>query len=166
MSDDRRRKPPRPELLPQEEDVVFVPEDSPPITERAVPRPTPVHSRPVLRAVPGPLDAQLSGIQQHLSQMALQQDHVISTINQRFDIFHEELALTRHDVAETAKKLEELTELVQDNHEKRLTKVEMTAGTAARVGGKLGGLVLIGSVAAEAFPQWGSLIRAVLGLHQ
>lgn len=159
---DERRPPRRPTLLPQEEDVVFVPEDGPPITQRAVPRPPTLHSRPVLRAVPGALDAQYTAIQQHLSKMALQQDHVISTVNQRFDIFHEELALTRHDVSETARKLDELTELVKDNHEPRLAKVEHTAAQALRRGGAYGGLMLLGSVAAEAFPQWGALIRAVL----
>lgn len=159
MSDEPRR-PPRPE--PREDEVVFVPEEGAPITQRAAPQAPRLHSRPVLRAVPGAIEAQYTAIQQHLGKMALQQDHVSSVINQRFDLFHEELALTRHDVAETAKKLDELAELVKDNHGPRLAKVETTAAAAAKVGGKYGGLVLLGSVVAELFPQWGQLIRAVL----
>lgn len=158
---DERRPPRRPELLPQEEDVVFVPEDSPPVTQRAVPVPVPRYSRPVLRSIPD-LDAQLSSVQQHLAKMALQQDHMSSIINQRFDLFHEELALTRHDVAETAKRVDELCELVKENHEPRLRKVESTAAQTVKLGGKYGGLLLLGSVVAEAFPQWGNLIRALL----
>lgn len=173
MTDDDQRPTNRPNRPPPREgELVFVParDSEPPITQRAIPLPVPVtapprrDARPVVRAVTASemLDERMAEMQKHLSQMSLQQDHLGSIVNSRFDILHEELALTRHDVAETAKAVEELREMVKDNHEPRLQKVEHSVAQKVRVGGTYGGLVLIGSIVTELFPQWGSLIRAVL----
>lgn len=165
-------RPPRPALMPQPRDgeVVFVPEDEPPITQRAIPQAPPRYSRPMVRAVPS-MEEQFASVHKHLVDLSIQQDQLATTVTDRFNIFHQELALTRHDVAETAKlvddladSVEALTELVKDNHEKRLAKVEATSAQAVKAGGKYGSLLLLGSVLAEAFPQWGNLIRAVLGM--
>lgn len=104
--------------------------------------------------------AQLAGFQGRQDKFALQLDHHGSILNQRFDIFHQELALTRHDVSE-------LLALVTTNHGPRIEKVEATVGQKVAKGGSvLGILVLALPLLADALPKYRHWIDAIVGVLQ
>lgn len=83
-------------------------------------------------------------------RMALQLDGYGSTMNQRFDVFHEELAMLRATVL--------------GDHAPRIGKVETTLGHKVAKGGGIVGLILVAApMLVEALPKYRALIEAIVG---
>jgi hypothetical protein len=154
------RKPP-----PWTPEIVRVTEDDRPDTERVpVPLPGPLvlPVRPKLgtpagmsKTTPNLLDevADLKRwsriVVENQSKMAVQLDGFGVTVNQRFDIFHEELALLRQTVT--------------GDHAPRLDKVELTLGQkAARGGAGLAMSLVVLPMLAEALPKYAHVINKIL----
>lgn len=159
MSERPPRKPP---WTPE---IVRVPEDRGPDTERSFPAP-PTHARPKLgspgaiaKAAPNLLDevADLKRwsrmVVENQSKMALQLDGFGVTVNSRFDVFHEELAMLRQTVT--------------GDHAPRLEKVEATLGQkVAKHGGILAVAVVALPMVADALPRYKHLIDTIVGVLQ
>lgn len=148
---DERKPPPRfrrpSELL--DDEVVEIP----PETERSFPR---VRPEPFNRLVQTPAE-QSREVLATQRKMALQLDGFGQTMNRRFDLFHEELALQRADLVV-------VRNLVTADHEQRLGKVEKTLGQkAVKGGGILGIVLLIAPLLAEALPKYRALIESLVG---
>lgn len=161
---DERRKPPAPA---DDDEVVFVPETRP-----SPPR-LPQYNRPSLGArIPDALEVmakRLEAVEQqgHASlaaqvntltlqrKMALQLDGFGVTINERFDIFHRELAMLRA--------------VVTGDHAPRIADMEMkiTPKRAAFIGGNVaayGALAaLVLRALGKAWPALGEVIEPILG---
>ena len=182
MTDETRRKPPPRVPRPDDPEVVRVDEESPPDTDKIpVPLPAPRRLPPMRPPAKEPtplqimkgrdssyveLAAQLATViasqEMILStqrKMALQLDGYGQAVNQRFDIFHRELALIRATVT--------------GDHAPRLDAVEklsasQRARAAALVGGKYTGLALGGAfllrAVGKAYPELGQVIESVLGV--
>lgn len=164
-----RRKPPPRFPRPGDPELVRVSEDEAPATQREVILPPPPREpfRLVKRAVTldtlaeavdsaraevrdlsldirglNTTQAAILGVQRN---MALQADGLGTTINARFDLFHEELAMLRI----------------------RVTGVEKTAGQKAAAvaskGGAVAGLLALGSIAAARWPEYAHIINLLLG---
>jgi hypothetical protein len=148
------RKPPRyPELVRVHED------DSPP-TDR-VPLPMPPPQRLGLKPIQGrgpsyvEIAAAISATQQQLASMASMQNKMARqldghgvTINQRFDVFHQELAMLRATVL--------------GDHAPRLDKVEQSTGAKVARGGGIGALILIlAPMLADALPKYRHIIEVL-----
>lgn len=159
MTERPPKKPP-----PWTPEIVRVKEDERgPDTERSFPAPQP---RPRLgtpaglsKTTPNLLDevADLKRwsrmVVENQSKMALQLDGFGQTVNQRFDIFHEELALLRQTVT--------------GDHAPRIEKVEATLGQkVAKHGGILAVAVVGLPMLAEALPKYAHLINTILGVLQ
>jgi hypothetical protein len=156
---------------PVDDELVRVDEDPPaPPTQRLpiippAPRP-PSEPFQLLRGKPTLMDlgnqlqglsAQLTGVVARQDKMALQADHLGSIVNQRFDVFHSELALLRHDQTE-------LLNFVTSNHGPRIEKVESTLGQkAAKGGGILAIVALALPMLAEALPKYRHLLEVIGG---
>lgn len=169
MSDE---KPPRRWFpRPVDDEIVRVDEDPPaPPTQRlpVIPPPPRTPSEPfqLLRGKPTLMDlgnqiqgiaAQLGGVVERQQKMALQTDHLGSIVNQRFDVFHSELALLRHDQ-------QELLAVVTSNHGPRIERVESTLGQkAAKGGGILAIVALALPMLADALPKYRHLIEVLAG---
>lgn len=184
MTDDYRRKPPPGRLprfpRPVDPETVRVSEDKPPDTLKTWTPPTPIEP---FRALKGreasytEIAAQLQGVGAAVGQVittqkqqAQQLDGFGRLINERFDIFHRELALLRATVT--------------GDHEPRLGKVEddvaevvkLTPKQKAKLGAvitaKLGAggavLLLVGGpvlrAVSRAFPEYSELIDGILDL--
>ena len=148
---EERKPPPRfrrpSELL--DDEVVEIP----PETERSFPR---VRPEPFSRLVQTPAE-QSREVLATQRKMALQLDGFGQTMNRRFDLFHEELALQRADLVV-------VRNLVTADHEQRLGKVEKTLGQKAAKGGGILGIVLIAApLLAEALPKYRALIESIVG---
>jgi hypothetical protein len=159
------RKPP-----PWTPEIVRVTEDERgPDTDRVpVPLPEPLalgarsHARPKLgtpgaiaKAAPNLLDevADLKRwsrmVVENQSKMALQLDGFGVTVNSRFDVFHEELAMLRQTVT--------------GDHAPRLEKVELSLGQkAARGGAGLAMSLVVLPMLAEAVPKYAHVINKIL----
>lgn len=178
MSDDRpRRPPPRfPRPVDDEPEVTRVEEDPFPLTERLPMLPPPPKAPEPFKLIAGrppsyvEFQAQLGEFTQKLEavissqaavlgvqrKMALQLDGFGTTVNERFDVFHQELALLRATVT--------------GDHAPRLDKVEKTvadkAKTVAIAGTKYGSyfvaVAFVARMAAKAYPQFGSVIEDLL----
>jgi hypothetical protein len=147
-------------------DEVFVP--PPPDTDRSGFIPKPPKAEEPFRLVTPPrradLGEQIADVLKTQRQMALQLDGYGSALNQRFDLFHEELAIVRHDQAR-------LVELVEKDHAPRIDAVEKTVQQKAKgfalKGGKYAAYLTAGSVlarlVAKAYPQFGDAIESFLG---
>lgn len=107
------------------------------------------------------LSAQISEVRQLTSEtlavqrkMVLQTDHLGQVINQRFNIFHEELSLLRATVVA--------------DHGPRLDKVELSLTDKVKATGSVLGkasmFTLLGGILTEAFPQYARLIGQLLHL--
>lgn len=181
MTDERRPPPrfPRPlgrGILPprDEPEVTRVEEDPVPNTERLpqIPPPPRVPTEP-FKLLPGrqasyvEFQAQLGDFSQKLEavisseaavlgvqrKMALQLDGLGVTVNTRFDLFHEELALLRATVV--------------GDHAPRLEAAEKTLGQkAAKGGGILAIVLLVLPMLADALPKYRHFFDAVLGVLQ
>jgi hypothetical protein len=93
-------------------------------------------------------------------KMSLQLDGFGQLINRRFDLFHEELALQRADIAT-------IREIVTGNHAPRIDKVEATLGQKVAKRGSVVALVLVvAPLVAEALPKYRSVIETIAGLFQ
>ncbi len=162
---DRPRKPP-----PWTPEIVRVTEDERgPDTERVpvpLPEPLVLRERPKLgsrgamaKTTPNLLDevADLKRwsriVVENQSKMALQLDGYGTTVNQRFDIFHEELALLRATVTK--------------DHAPRLEKVESTLGQKAAKGGGIAAVLLLAlPMLADALPKYAHIINTITGALQ
>lgn len=82
-------------------------------------------------------------------RMAIQLDGFGSTVNARFNLFHEELALLRATVTQS--------------HEPRITRIER-AKQIANGGARTAAATLFGGILAELWPQYEGLIHKLLGL--
>lgn len=158
MSDEPPRRPPRVPRPPVDDDEIVHVEEGP-ATEKLRPK----MLVPVTRAASiAEVSAQLSAVQQHLSGMAMQQtkqlelqrkmalqaDGFQNAVNQRFDLFHEELAMLR--------------QLVSRDHAPRLAKVEASLGQkAAKGGGIVAVLLLVLPMLADALPKYAGIIDAI-----
>lgn len=162
---DERRKPPAPS---DDDEVVFVPETRP-----SPPR-LPQYNRPALGArIPEALEMlakRLEAVEQqgHAAlaaqvntltlqrKLALQLNGFGVTINERFDIFHRELAMLRATVT--------------GDHAPRIADMEkkLTPKQAALIGGKYTGVALLLGLVARAagkvWPQFNETIESVLGV--
>lgn len=88
-------------------------------------------------------------VAENQAKMALQLDGHGTIINQRFDIFHEELALLRQTVT--------------GDHAPRLEKVELTLGQkAARGGAGLAMSLVVLPMLADALPKYAHVINKIL----
>jgi len=97
-------------------------------------------------------------------KMALQLDGFGQTMNRRFELFHQELALQRATGDETNARLDSLLALVKSDHAPRLDKVEASLGQKVARGGGLLGLVLVAApLVVEAFPKYRALVEAIIG---
>lgn len=86
-------------------------------------------------------------------KLALQLDGYGVTVNQRFDVFHEELAMLRATVL--------------GDHAPRLETVEESVGVKAAKRGGLVALALVGlPMLAEALPKYRHLFETILGVLQ
>jgi hypothetical protein len=98
-------------------------------------------------------EAAVLGVQRKLAQ---QMDGLTVTVNTRFNIFHEELALLRQTVT--------------GDHAPRLETVEKTLGQKAQTAAKGGGIAAILLIAlpmlADALPKYRHIIETILGLAQ
>lgn len=97
-------------------------------------------------------------------KMALQLDGFGTTVNERFDVFHKELALLRVTVTvDHAPRLEGVEKGVEEV--KELTRAQK-AGAAALTTGKWGGYLVLAGLVARAigkmFPQYQALIDGLL----
>jgi hypothetical protein len=138
---DERKPPPRfrrpSELL---DDEVF---EVPPETERSPPR----AREPFNKLVQTPAETvrEVLAVQR---KMALQLDGFGQSMNRRFDIFHEELAMLRTTVTE--------------NHAPRLEKVEATMGQKVAKGGGIVGIIIVAlPLLAEVLPKWASVFESI-----
>ena len=95
-------------------------------------------------------EAAVLGVQRKL---ALQLDGLGQTVNQRFDLFHEELALLRATVV--------------GDHAPRLEAAEKTLGQKAAKGGGILAIVVIAlPMLAEALPKYAHVFETILGVLQ
>lgn len=86
-------------------------------------------------------------------KLALQLDGHGNLVNQRFDVFHEELAMLRATVLA--------------DHEPRLGQVEQTLGVkAGKAGGIVALLVVVLPLLADALPKYRHVFEVVGGLFQ
>lgn len=175
MSDDRpRRPPPRfPRPVDDEPEVTRVEEDPFPLTERLPMLPPPPKPPEPFKLIAGrppsyvEFQAQLGEFTQKLEavissqaavlgvqrKMALQLDGLGVTVNERFDVFHQELALLRATVT--------------GDHAPRLDKVESTLGQKAAKGGGIAAILLIAlPMLADALPKYAHFINSILGVLQ
>ncbi|HEY3494164.1 MAG TPA: hypothetical protein VGK73_05740 [Polyangiaceae bacterium] len=175
MSDPRKPPPRFPRLPPRDEpEVTRVEEDPVPNTER-LPQ---IHPPPRVPTEPFRLlsgrppsyvefQAQLGDFSQKLEavisseaavlgvqrKMAIQIDGLGQTVNQRFDLFHEELALLRATVV--------------GDHAPRLEAAEKTLGQKAAKGGGILAIVVIAlPMLAEALPKYAHVFETILGVLQ
>jgi hypothetical protein len=186
MSDPK--KPPPRFPRPSDPEVVRVTEDETPATERVpLPLPPPQQlpaAKPVeLRLHRGressyvELSAQISATQQTLASVAASQTEVLAVqrktalqvdglgraMNERFNIFHKELAILRARVlGDHAPRLDAAEEKAEEALQRTTAE---KAKTVAKGGGLVSLLILAGGVAAELWPQYGDLIRGILGLR-
>lgn len=179
MSDPRKPPPRFPRSVRDEPEVTVVDEDAPgtarsPSTERfpVIPPPPRVPAEP-FRRLDGrqpsyvEFQAQLGDFAQKLEgvisteaavlgnqrKLALQMDGLGTTVNARFDLFHEELALLRATVT--------------GDHAPRLDKVERTIGQkAARGGGILAIIAIALPMLAEALPKYRNVFETIAGAFQ
>lgn len=169
---DKPRRPPRfPRPRDDEPEVTRVEEDPIPLTER-LPVMVPPPREPFKRLdgrQPSYVEfsAALMDFQQRVASIATSQDAVLgtqrklalqmdglsATVNQRFNIFHEELAMLRQ---------------VTTEHEPRIEKVEQaTLGQrAAKGGGILAVVLLVLPMLADALPKYAHIINSLLGVLQ
>lgn len=98
-------------------------------------------------------EAAVLGVQRKLAQ---QMDGLSVTVNTRFNVFHEELAMLRQTVT--------------GDHAPRLETVEKTLGQKAQTAAKGGGIAALLLIAlpmlADALPKYRHLIETILGLAQ
>jgi hypothetical protein len=95
-------------------------------------------------------EAAVLGVQR---KMALQIDGLGVTVNQRFDLFHKELALLRA--------------VVVGDHEPRIEAAEKTLGQkAARTSGVLAIVLIVLPMLAEALPKYRHVFETILGALQ
>lgn len=145
MSDDGRKKPPPRPPYPRPVEPF-----------KHLTEPSHVETAATVQGIAGKLDEVLASHRDILArqrQMSLQLDGFGQTLNQRFDVFHEELAMLRATV------------LV--DHGPRIGRVEKTLGSKVAKGGGIVGLVLLaGPMLAEAVPKYRGIIETVMGLFQ
>lgn len=186
MSDEKPppRKPPLPHRvirdISQDSEEIYIPPA--PETERlpVMPRPS---KTPRLEMMPGrppsyiEFAASLEGFKTQVGsvseqmaivlatqrKMAVQLDGYGTTVNQRFDIFHKELAMLRATVTgDHAPRLDEVEGEVQ-----KVSKAQQ-ARQAMVIGGKYAAyataVAVIARLAGKAFPQFGEAIEGVLGV--
>lgn len=145
MTEERKPPPRRPRDLSDDE-VVEVPE-----TER-YPRIPPRPREPFAKLVQTPAE-ELREVLVIQRKMALQLDGFGQTMNRRFELFHEELALLRSTVVES--------------HAPRIEKVEASLGQKAAKGGGILALVLLAApMLADALPKYRWLFEAIAGAFQ
>ena len=178
MSDPRKPPPRFPRPVPPRDDepeVTRVEEDPVPLTQRLpqiIPPPPRPPVEPFKRIDGRPpsyveFQAQLGDFSQKLEavlsseaavlgnqrKLALQVDGLAVTVNQRLDVFHEELALLRATVT--------------GDHEPRLEGVERTLGQkAARGGGIIAIIAIALPMLADALPKYRHLFEAIAGAFQ
>jgi hypothetical protein len=159
MTDDRRRPPPRFPRPPSDPDEIFIP---PADTERSPILPPAPRVPEPFRVLKGressyvELSAQIGEVLSVQRKMALQLDGYGKTVNDRFDIFHRELALLRATVV--------------GDHSPRLDAVEKTAAQKARgmaltgtkYGAYLTGAAVLAKLVGKAYPQFGGVIDELL----
>lgn len=145
MSDDGRKKPPPRPPYPRPVEPF-----------KHLTEPSHVEVGAAQRDIVSRLDEVLASHREILKtqrNMALQLDGYGSQLNQRFDVFHEELAMLRATVLA--------------DHEPRLGKVEQSLGQRAAKGGGIVAIVLLaGPMLAEALPKYRSVIETIIGLFQ
>lgn len=174
MTDPRKPKPPPPRFprpVSDAPEVTRVEEDPVPLTERLPMIPPP--PREPFKRLDGrqpsyvEFQAQLGDFAQKLEgvisteaavlgnqrKLALQMDGLGTTVNARFDLFHEELALLRATVT--------------GDHAPRLDKVERTIGQkAARGGGILAIIAIALPMLADALPKYRNVFETIAGAFQ
>lgn len=142
MSDEGRKKPPPRPPYPRPVEPF-----------KNLTEPSHVETAATVQGIAGQLSEVLASHRDILArqrQMALQLDGFGQTLNGRFDVFHEELAMLRATVLA--------------DHEPRIGHVEKTLGSKVAKGGGILGLVLIAApMLAEALPKYRALIEAIVG---
>lgn len=153
MSDDHPRHPRRPPRDLSDDDVVDIPPDT--LRHPVPPRPREPFPKLALTQ-----SEQLAELVMTQRSMALQLSGLVQMTNRRFDILHEENALMRHG-------LEELVEVVKQNHAPRLDKVESTLGQKVAKGGGIVGLLVVAlPLLAEVLPKWAGVFERIGSLLQ
>lgn len=143
MTDEGRRKPPPRRVSPDDE-VVYIPPA--PDTERSGARKFPeVFSKLVQTP-----SEQMREVRDTQRKMSLQLDGFGQTMNRRFDLFHEEIAMLRH--------------VITEDHEPRIDKVEKTLGQKVAKGGGIAGIILLAApLLADAWPKYRWLFEMLTG---
>jgi hypothetical protein len=152
MTDDgRRRPPPAPRRVSGDDEVVYIPPA--PDTERSGARKFP---ETFGKLVQTPAE-QMRDVLATQRKMSLQLDGFGQAMNRRFDLFHEELALQRADLAA-------IREVVTGEHAPRIDKVEKTLGQKAVKGGGIAGIILLAApLLADAWPKYRWLFEMLTG---
>lgn len=144
MSDERKKPPPRP------------PFPRPVEPFKNLTEPSHVETAATVQGIAGKLDEVLASHRDILGrqrQMSLQLDGFGQTINSRFDVFHEELAMLRATVL--------------GDHAPRLGKVESSLGAKAAKGGGIVALLVVAlPMLAEALPKYRHVFETIAGLFQ
>jgi hypothetical protein len=155
MTDDGRRKPPpAPRRVSGDDEVVYIPPA--PDTERSGARKFP---EAFSKLVQTPAE-QMRDVRDTQRKMSLQLDGFGQTLNRRLDLFHEELALQRADLAAIRK-------VVTGEHAKRIDDVEKTLGQKVAKGGGIVGIVLLAApLLADVLPKYRGLFEAIAGAFQ
>lgn len=155
MSDDGRKRPPR---FPRPADVdldleeIYVPPA--PDTERSGPKRLPSEPPSPFKLLTPPNSAlrdlvtEVRAVGKRQGQMALQLDGFGQLMNQRFDVFHEELAMLR--------------QLVTTDHAPRIEKVEDTLGQKMAKGGSVGAIIVVLlPLLSDVLPKWASVFERI-----
>lgn len=164
MSDEGRRRPPLPPRRVSsgdDDEVVFIPPG--PDTERSGARKNPEAVSRLVKT-PAEMTREVLDVQR---KMALQLDGFGQTMNRRFELFHQELAIQRADASEARAILDRVHAVVTSDHEPRIGKVEATMGQkAAKGGGIVAIILLVAPLLAEQLPKYKGLIEAIAGAFQ
>lgn len=154
MSDERKRPPPRfpRPSSPDDDEIAYVPPD----TERSGAKPLP-GAEPFRLLTPPKwavaLESKVDDVYKRQGQMALQLDGYGSQMHQRFDVFHEELAMLRA--------------VVTGDHAPRITKVESTLGQKVARGGGIVGIIIVAlPLLSEVLPKWAGVFERIGSLLQ
>lgn len=173
MTDERDRKKPPPLRRVTESDApdtepvpvaAFIPPPPPPVREPfkllhgREGRPARLWTTGELGAAVEELGEQVDKVLSTQRQMARQTDGLILSLNSRFDVLHQELALLRHTVTEDhAPRLDNVEVVVED-----ALPLSARAKRIAVHGSKFAGLTLLGGAISEFWHQYGALILELL----
>lgn len=145
----RRKPPPRRVSPPGDDELVYIPPA--PDTERSAPRKIP---EAFSKLVQTPAE-QMREVVSTQRKMALQLDGFGQAMNRRFDLFHEELALT-------SARVEQVHAIVTADHAPRLEKAEKSLGQKVARGSGIVGIIIVAlPLLSEVLPKWASVFESI-----